>query len=269
MDATEASSEPVPESEVGAADEPAAHSEDQHRPGIVRRFAAGAWHLLSGVLFVSVRPRLWLLAIVPAGLGSALTVLGALLGWYTLRVVERTLLPGAGALPEWLSASLIVSLGLATVAGGASLGLAVSLVVCAPLLDRLAARVVALLRGEQAALGDLRQDSVRSVKAALVFAGAVLILLLLALTPILGPLVALLWGGYALAFQQTEPALTRLGQTYSERRAWHREWRWESLGFGVAGLVALAVPLVQLLVVPALTVGATLLVLEIEEGLAV
>ncbi len=251
---------------IAPAEEPGDQAEEG-RPGFIHRFAAGAWHLLSGMLFIGARPRLWLLSIAPACVGSALTILGALLGWYTLRAVEQTLLPSGSALPDWLGASLVVSLGLATIAGGAALGLAVALLLCAPLLDYLAARVVALLRGEQVSLGGLRQDSVRSVKGALVFAGAVLILLLLALTPILGPLVALLWGGYALAFQQTEPALARLGRTFTERRAWHREWRWEGLGFGVAGLVALTVPIVQLFVIPALAVGATLLVLEIEEGL--
>jgi uncharacterized protein involved in cysteine biosynthesis len=40
----------------------------------------------------------------------------------------------------------------------------------------------------------------------------------------------------------------------------------ESIGFGLAGLVTLLVPLAILLIGPALAAGGTLLVLEFEEG---
>ncbi len=46
---------------------------------------------------------------------------------------------------------------------------------------------------------------------------------------------------------------------------WHRRYRAESLGFGLAGLVILFLPLANLLLVPALAVGATRLVLELQE----
>jgi uncharacterized protein involved in cysteine biosynthesis len=56
---------------------------------------------------------------------------------------------------------------------------------------------------------------------------------------------------------------------FGARRAWHRKWRPESLGFGLVGLVTLIVPFANLLLAPALAVGGTLLVLELEEDLVV
>jgi CysZ protein len=89
--------------------------------------------------------------------------------------------------------------------------------------------------------------------------------LLLSLVPVVGAPLALLWGGHALALQQTDPALTRRGLDFQARRRWHRRFRPESLGFGAAGLALLLVPIANLLLIPALTVGATRLVMELDD----
>jgi CysZ protein len=89
--------------------------------------------------------------------------------------------------------------------------------------------------------------------------------LLLGLVPVVGPFLSLLWGARAVAFQMTDPALTRRGLSFAEKRRWHRGWRAESLGFGLAGMVGLLVPLANLLLGPALVAGGTLLVLSLEE----
>jgi CysZ protein len=81
---------------------------------------------------------------------------------------------------------------------------------------------------------------------------------------LVGPVLAALWGAHALAFQAGDAALGRRGLTFREKRAWHRRWRAESEGFGLAGLVTLLVPFANLLLAPALAVGATLLVLDLE-----
>jgi uncharacterized protein involved in cysteine biosynthesis len=65
---------------------------------------------------------------------------------------------------------------------------------------------------------------------------------ILSLIPIVGPPLGLLWGSYALAFQQTDAALARRGLDFGERRAWHRYWKLESMGFGITGLLTLIVP---------------------------
>jgi uncharacterized protein involved in cysteine biosynthesis len=84
----------------------------------------------------------------------------------------------------------------------------------------------------------------------------------ISLVPFIGPPLAGIWFAEVLSFQQTAFALQRRGLGVTARRKWHGEWQAESLGFGVAGLVLL--PLAAPILAPALAIGATLLVLEIE-----
>jgi CysZ protein len=92
------------------------------------------------------------------------------------------------------------------------------------------------------------------------------VVLLLSLVPLVGPVAGTLWGAHALAFQQTDVPLARRGRDFRARRAWHRRYRAESIGFGLAGLVTVLVPFAILLIGPALAAGGTLLVIEFEEG---
>jgi uncharacterized protein involved in cysteine biosynthesis len=64
----------------------------------------------------------------------------------------------------------------------------------------------------------------------------------------------------------TDPALSRRGMSFADKRRWHREWRAETQGFGLAGMLGLIVPLANLLLGPALVTGGTLLVLELEDA---
>ena len=75
-----------------------------------------------------------------------------------------------------------------------------------------------------------------------------------------------MWGARAVALQMTDPALTRRGMSFADKRRWHREWRVETQGFGLAGMIGLIVPLANLLLGPALVTGGTLLVLELEDA---
>jgi uncharacterized protein involved in cysteine biosynthesis len=62
----------------------------------------------------------------------------------------------------------------------------------------------------------------------------------------------------------TDPALSRRGLRLADKRRWHRDWRVETQGFGLAGLIGLIVPFANLLLGPALVTGGTLLVLDLE-----
>jgi uncharacterized protein involved in cysteine biosynthesis len=64
----------------------------------------------------------------------------------------------------------------------------------------------------------------------------------------------------------TDPALSRRGLRFADKRRWHSDWRVETQGFGLAGLVGLIVPFANLLLGPALVTGGTLLVLELEDA---
>jgi uncharacterized protein involved in cysteine biosynthesis len=66
--------------------------------------------------------------------------------------------------------------------------------------------------------------------------------------------------------QMTDPALTRRGMAFADKRRWHSRWRVETQGFGLLGMLGLVVPLANLLLGPALVTGGTLLVVELEEA---
>jgi lysyl-tRNA synthetase class II len=60
--------------------------------------------------------------------------------------------------------------------------------------------------------------------------------------------------------------VSRRGMSFNDKRRWHREWRVETQGFGLAGMLGFIVPLANLLLGPALVTGGTLLVLELEDA---
>ncbi|HEY6555456.1 MAG TPA: hypothetical protein VI669_19015, partial [Vicinamibacteria bacterium] len=52
--------------------------------------------------------------------------------------------------------------------------------------------------------------------------------------------------------------------SFAHKKIWHLRWRAEVVGFGLAALVALLIPLLNAFLPPALAVGATRLVLDLE-----
>lgn len=235
------------------------------RPGFLRRAAAGAWHVPAGFGFLIRRPRLWPLAVLPALLAVVLMLAGAILAIFIVPKVEPPLTPTPGRVPEWVELPVSLLLWTATIGSGVFLGLGLALLLSAPLLDLLSRRVEAQARGtvEDASRG-LRQEILQSLRGALYFLVAAPGVFLLGFVPVLGPLLSLLWGGRAVAFQMTDPVLSRRGLTFQQKRRWHHEWLFESEGFGLAGMVGLLAPFANLVLGPALVAGGTLLVLDIE-----
>jgi CysZ protein len=256
------SDEPPPAARSLGLESPAA------RPSAPRRLAAGAWHVLAGFGFLIRRPRLWPLALLPAVLAVACLAGGLLGALYTMNRVESMLVPGPEKVGPAVGFALTLLVWIGTLVSGLVLGLAVALVLSAPVLERLSRRVDALVRGRapEASRG-WRWELAQSFRGTLYFLAAAPGVLLLDLVPVVGPPLAVLWGAHALAFQLTDATLARRGLDFAGRRAWHRHWRLETLGFGITGLVALIVPLANILVTPALAVGGTLLVLELEDQL--
>jgi CysZ protein len=241
-------------------------SDSLGRPGLLRRIAAGAWHVPGGLAFLLRRPRLWPLALLPAVLAAALLCGGLVLALFALGPVESALAPAPGQAPEWLRFLLTLAIWLATLTAGIVLGFALALALAAPVLDQLSRRVEALILGTVTdATRGLGWEAAQSLRSGLYFVLRAPGIFLLGLVPLAGPALAALWGAHALALQQTEGPLTRRGLDFRARRDWLREWRPESLGFGLAGLVVLLVPLANFCLAPALAVGATRLVLELDE----
>jgi CysZ protein len=239
----------------------------QGRPGLLRRAAAGAFHVPAGFAFLLGQPRLWPLAALPCLLAMALFLLGALAGVLVAPRLEATLMPEPGQLPEWIALPATVLLWIATIGAGAFLGLGMALALAAPFLELLSRRVEASARG---LVGDaspgLAFELWESLRGALYFLVSAPVVFALGLVPFLGPLLSLLWGSRAVAMQMTDPSLTRRGMSFADKRRWHRDWRAETLGFGIAGMLAFIVPLANLLLAPALVAGGTLLVLDLEDA---
>jgi uncharacterized protein involved in cysteine biosynthesis len=240
----------------------------RRRPGFARRMLAGAWHVLSGFWFLIRHPRFWPLAALPTLLAVFLVLSGMALGVFTIPWLETHLLPGRGKVAAGMGIVLSLALYLGTVLAGAIAGLAVAMLLSAPVLERLSRRVEAYVRVQVVEhAGGLKWEMAQAFRGALYFLVAAPVVFLLSLIPLLGPPLGLLWGAHSVAFQQTDMPLARRGMDFGQRRAWHRQYRPESLGFGLVGLVFLFVPLANFLLASALTVGGTLMVLELEEDL--
>jgi uncharacterized protein involved in cysteine biosynthesis len=231
-------------------------------PGLARRAAAGAWHVPGGFAYLVLRPKLWPKAALPALVAGVLVFAGLLFGWLAApRVEEALVTPGW---PLWLSVPARVAIWVGSPLAGILAGFAVALLLAAPLLELVSRHVEVLERGQSPDAGrGFTWDVLQSVRGAFFFAAAAPGIFAVGLVPFLGPPLAGLFGAYALAFQQTDAPLARRGLDFAERRVWHRRWRPESLGFGLAGLATLVVPFANLLLAPALAVGATRLVLEL------
>jgi uncharacterized protein involved in cysteine biosynthesis len=237
------------------------------RPGVLRRAAAGAWHVPAGFVFLLRHPRLWPLAALPTLAAIVLVGTGALAGLLLAPRVEPVVLPEPGRLPEWLAVPMTALLWIATIGSCAFLGLGLALALSAPLLEQLSRRVEARARGmaEDASRG-LAFELKESLRGALYFLVAAPVLFLLGLVPLVGPILAVTWGARAVAMQMTDPALTRRGMAFADKRRWHSRWRVETQGFGLLGMLGLIVPLANLLLGPALVTGGTLLVVELEDA---
>jgi uncharacterized protein involved in cysteine biosynthesis len=241
------------------------------RPGsAARRAAAGAWHVIAGFAFLLKRPRLWPLAALPAVTAAVCVFGGVLLGWFAIPWLEQSLLPGGGKVTGLGTLILTLAVWVGALVAGAVTGLAVAMLLAAPILELLSRKVEAYVRVDVLEPeGGWRWELAQSFKGGLYFVAAAPGVLLLSMIPVVGPPLGMLWGAHALALQQTDVPLARRGMGFGARRAWHRKWRAESLGFGLLGLMTLIVPFANLVLAPALAVGGTLLVLELEEDLVV
>ncbi len=235
------------------------------RPGLLRRAAAGAWHVPAGFAFLLRNPSLWPLAVLPALLVAILLAGGFLLAAFAGSYLEGALAPARDRVPSGLGLLITLLLWLGMLGAGMLLGLAVAFLLAAPLLDRLSRRVESQLGNGGRNRGPRpHPEAFASLQGSLYFLVAAPGIFLLGLVPLAGPVLATLWGAHALALRLTAEPLGHRGLGFRARRAWHKDWRAESLGFGLAGLITLVVPVANLLLGPALTIGGTLLVLDLE-----
>jgi len=235
------------------------------RPGLALRAAAGAWHAPAGLGFLLRNRSLWPLSIAPLAVAATLLNLGMVGGAFLAPQIEARLAPSPVHPPALLGLALTLSLWFGVMVATTALGLALSLLVTAPLLERLSRKVEAQLGGRGAGrVPAERWDVLLSMRTGLVFVGAALLALGLAMVPLVGPFLSAALSAPLLAYQAIDPTLTRRDLSFARKKVWHLRWRAEVVGFGLAALVALLIPLVNAFLPPALAVGATRLVLDLE-----
>ncbi len=235
------------------------------RPGVALRAAAGAWHAPAGLGFLLRNRSLWPLSIAPLAVAAVLLNLGLVAGAFLAPQIEARLAPSPAHLPALLGLALTLSLWFGVVMASTAVGLALSLLVTAPLLERISRKVEAQLGGRGAGrIPAERWDIALSMRTGLVFMSAALAALGLAMVPLVGPFLSAGMSAPFLAYQAMDPTLTRRDLSLAHKRLWHLRWRAEVVGFGLAALVALLIPVVNAFLPPALAVGATRLVLDLE-----
>jgi len=236
------------------------------RPSLPVRAAAGAWHVPAGFGFLLRRPGLWPFAVLPVLLAVVLVSAGVVAGLFLVPWVVERFAPAPLSVPVWVEMSINVLVVVVTIGSGAFLGLGLALALTSPALDVLSSQVEARARGHAGASSrGTGWEALQALRGSLYFLVAAPGVFVLGLIPIVGPFLSMGWGGWAVAFQMTDSALSRRGMSFAGKRRWHRTWRAESLGFGLAGMVGLLVPFANLVLAPALVTGGTLLVLDLED----
>ena len=142
-----------------------------------------------------------------------------MLGVFVGARVEARFAPAPGSLPVFVELPVSLLLWTATLGSGVFLGLGIALVLASPILDLLSRQVEALARGRVGDSGKgLRWEAGQALRGSLYFLAAAPGVFLLGLIPIVGPFLSVAWGGRAVAFQMTDPALSRRGLAFREKR---------------------------------------------------
>ena len=147
--------------------------------------------------------------------------------------------------------------------------------IAAPFLDVLAQRVEGLVTGRLQAEHDTAIGAVRSIGVSILdelkkfgfFLLVQLAFLILALLPVLTPLMAIVATLFTLLFLPLEYAgfaMDHRHLRFAQRRHFIWQHRWLMLGFGAAAFLTLLVPLLNFICLPVLVTSGTLLVLYTE-----
>ena len=227
------------------------------------RFLAGVSYIPGGGVFLLRNPRLWPVAVSPLLVAALLLVIGIFSGAFWAVRAEQTLFGGSlRTAPAWFSFVMVVGLWAGSLAAGAIIALAVAFALLGPLFEKLSQKVEEIsglvVRGSKGLTWEVAQ----SARTAVYFALSAPVAILLGLVPFVGPLLSLAFTGHRVAFQSTDAVLLRRGLDFRGRQEFHRRFRPETVGFGVASV--LLFPILTVIAVPVFVVAATRLVNDLE-----
>lgn len=223
---------------------------------------AGAAYLFKGARLVML-PGLRRYVVVPVLINTVLfaAVLYFGAGWIYQASLE--MLPGW---LDWLAAVLVpVFLALSAIAVFFTFTMVANLL-ASPFNGMLAEAVESRLTGRAApaaSVGRIMQDVGIALGSELRKLGYILVrivpLLLLFLLPPVGPAIWALFSAWMLAIAYVDYPMGNHGLGFAEQRRILAGRRWLALGFGLAVMGAMAVPVVNFLVMPCAVAGATAL----------
>lgn len=227
------------------------------------RFLAGVSYVPGGARFLAFNRSLWSSALWPLVVAAGLLMVGVFTGAFWAAWLQQSVFgESLRTVPIWFAFVILTGLWAGSLAAGAIVALAVAFVLLGPLFERLSQRVEEAAGVTLPRSRGLRWELAQSLKTAAYFALSAPVAILLGLIPFLGPALALLFTGHRVAFENTDAVLLRRGLDFSARRAFHRRFRPETLGFGVAAM--LLFPILNVFAVPIFVVAATRLVMDLE-----
>jgi len=183
-------------------------------------------------------------------------------------------------LPDWLDWLAVVLLPLFIIAALVLVFFTFSLIgnlVAAPFNGLLAEAVECHITGQpipgggvKKMIADLGRTMVSELRklAYIVIRGIpVLLLFVIPGLNLAAPIIWILFGAWMLAISYVDYPMANHGLSFPEQRRQLGQHRYLALGFGAAAMFALAIPLVNFLVIPGAVAGATILWVErLERG---
>jgi CysZ protein len=225
----------------------------------------GAGYLLKGMQLV-LRPRLRRFVIVPA-LVNLVIFVGAIYysaGW----VYEQS----RSVLPQWLDWLALVLVPLVVIVFMAAMFFTFTMLanlIASPFNGLLAEAVELRLTGREAPASSLAQifkDVGASIASELKKLGYILVrivpLMLLLLVPVVGQVLWAVFSAWMLAISFADYPMANHGLSFPDQRRLLARRRWMSLGFGLAVLFAMTIPVLNFFVMPCAVAGATAMWVE-------
>lgn len=245
---------------------------------VVNDFSRGPGYLWQGLQLIR-EPGIRVFVIIPMLINIAVIV-G--LTWLFGNQLNAWLNAWLGGLPGWLHwlESLLwwLSFVLALLVFCYLFTLLANLI-ASPFNGYLSARVERHLLGSTPESGksmwvEVLSDTVGELRKLVYFLSRALLLALLSLVllfiPVVGSLVPVLWftfGAFMLAMEYLDFPMANRGYSFKHKLLQLRKRRWLSLGFGSTVTLLTAIPLANLVVMPAAVAGATALwVAEMRES---
>ena len=178
-------------------------------------------------------------------------------------------------LPDWLDWLTVVLLPLFVITALVLVFFTFSLIgnlVAAPFNGLLAEAVECHITGKPIPSGGLRKmiadlgptiiSELRKLASIVIRGIPVLLLFVIPVLNLAAPVIWILFGAWMLAISYVDYPMANHGLTFPEQRRQLGQRRYLALGFGGATMFALAIPLVNFLVIPAAVAGATILWVE-------